>query len=52
MPIVDQLALKLLVDPENFDLERFHHVWGRPPGAITAAEVLEAVRGRLIARET
>jgi hypothetical protein len=50
MPKDRQLALKLLTDPEHFDLEQFHKVWGRPPTAITAAEVLEALRQLLIER--
>jgi hypothetical protein len=48
MAKVDQLALKLLTDPQNFDLDRFHSVWGKPTTAITPAEVLYAVRRRLL----
>lgn len=51
MPKHDQLALKLVTDPQNFDLLRFHEAWGRPPTAITAAEVLSAVRELLIRRQ-
>lgn len=51
MPIVDQLAIKLLTDPAGFDLGKFHQVWGRPVTAITADEVLEALRRELIARQ-
>lgn len=46
--IVYQLALKLLSDPDGFDLVKFHEVWGRPATAITPAEVLDAVRTMLI----
>ena len=48
IPKVKQLALKLLCDPANFDLQKVHEVWGRPSTAISAAEVLEAARQILI----
>ena len=51
-PTIRQLALKLLSDPECFDLALFHVVWSRPTTAITPAEVLESLRQLLIERNT
>lgn len=45
-----QLALKLLNDPEGFDLKKFNEAWGRPPTAVTAGDVLAALRLHLIER--
>ncbi len=39
-PIERQLAVKLLTDPEYFDLELFNKVRGRAPTAITLADVV------------
>lgn len=49
-PIVEQMALKLLTDPEGYDLGRTLEVWGRAPTAITPGEVLDEVRKLLIWR--
>lgn len=49
---IRQLALKLLQDPGHFDLISFHRIWCRPVTAITAAEVLEALRQVLYDRKT
>ena len=49
-PIVCQLGLKLLSDPEGYDLGRTLEVWGRAPTAITPGEVLDEVRQLLIWR--
>lgn len=46
-----QLALKLLNDPEGFDLEKFHEAWDRPITAVTAEDVLVALRGHLISKQ-
>ena len=46
-----QLALKLLNDPKGFDLEKFCETWGRPPSAVTAEDVLAALRLHLIGRD-
>ena len=43
-----QLALKLLNDPEGFDLVKFCEAWGRTPQAATAGQVLYALRRHLI----
>ena len=45
-----QLALKLISDPEGFDRGRLLDVWGRPPTAITAEEILDELRNWLIER--
>ncbi len=39
-PIERQLAVKLITDPEYFDLELFNKVRGRAPTAITLADVV------------
>ncbi len=39
-PLTRQLAVKLLKDPEYFDLLKFNSIRGRAPGAITLAEVV------------
>lgn len=44
-----QLALKLLNDPEGFDLVKFHEAWGRPPTAVTVDDVLYALQEHLSA---
>ena len=49
-PVVDQLAYKLIHDPENVDLERFCRLRHRAPGAITMGEVLLA-KARILAAE-
>lgn len=46
----EQLALKLLSDPSYYDREKVCEIWGRPPTAITAGEVLEELRSLLIER--
>ena len=47
-PKAKQLALKLLTDPAHFDREKVCEVWGRASSAVTADEVLEALRQMLI----
>lgn len=49
-PVVDQLAYKLIHDPENVDLERYCRLRHRAPGAITMGEVLLA-KARILADE-
>jgi hypothetical protein len=45
-----QLALKLLNDPEYFDLRRFCEVWGRADTAIEAGTVLHHLQDILKSR--
>lgn len=43
-----QLALKLLNDPEGFDLKKFCEAWGRPPSAVATKDVFYALQVHLI----
>ena len=48
-PVERQLALKLVVDPEHFDLVKVNRIRGRADGAITLADIVPhlKVRGQL-----
>ena len=46
-PIIRQLAMKLIYDPENVDLERYNRIRHRGPRAITMAELL-LVKAKLV----
>jgi hypothetical protein len=49
-PVVDQLAFKLIYDPDNLDLARYNRLRHRGPEAITMGEVLLA-KSRILAND-
>jgi hypothetical protein len=48
MPHMRQLAVKLLVDPNNFCLEEWINIKPRVPSYVTMADVIQELRGLIL----